>query len=233
MSDPVYCYPPEYDVLRNKFGIKDASILDRVERRSSALRISQGCPRGDFDLAHLKAIHGHIFQDTYDWAGETRTVEISKGGSQFIPRQFIETGMADVHRRLAAQNHLKDLSPDQFAHQAGQIIGDINHIHPFREGNGRTQLQYLSQFGEQAGHRIDLRKLEPDAWMEASIRSHEGDYNKMSACIRGALESDPSLEIQDESYDRPQFIQEDYAKALRQSQESSAQPQKAKDQEIE
>lgn len=190
MSDEFYCYPPDFKVLRNKFDIRDGSVLDHVERRIAADRISTGCPSGNFDLNHLRAIHDHIFQDVYDWAGSVRTVDMRKGGSQFMPRQFIETGMADVHRRIVEGNRLQGLSPDQFAAKAGEIIGDINHVHPFREGNGRTQLQYLSQLADQAGHPIDLRKIDREAWIDASIRSNDGDHDAMRACIRGAMEGD-------------------------------------------
>lgn len=69
MTDDVYCYPPDYRVLRNKFDIRDADELDYVEREFAARRMLGGAPSGKFDLAHLKAIHRHLFQDIYDWAG--------------------------------------------------------------------------------------------------------------------------------------------------------------------
>jgi len=71
-------------------------------------RIAQGAPLGTFDLAHLRAIHRHLFQDIYDWAGELRTVEIYKGGSQFQFRRYIPTGMTDMHRRLPAPDFSSD-----------------------------------------------------------------------------------------------------------------------------
>jgi cell filamentation protein len=92
--DP-YHYPGT-KVLRNRLGIIEARKLDRLERRMVGDRIAEGAPVGSFDLSHLRAIHRHLFQDIYDWAGELRTVEISKGGSQFQFRQYIPTGMADV-----------------------------------------------------------------------------------------------------------------------------------------
>jgi cell filamentation protein len=187
MSDPVYCYPPDHNVLRNKHGIRTAAELNATEREFSTFRMQQGCPTGDFDLNHLKAIHKHVFRDTYDWAGSVRKVEINKGGSQFMLRQFIETGMADVHRRIIAADYLKGTNPRVFAEQAGRIIGDVNHVHPFREGNGRTQLCYLSQLANCAGHQIDLQKLDPTAWVEASIDANIARYEKMQRCIEGAL----------------------------------------------
>jgi len=186
-GDEEYCYPPSFTVLKNKLNIRDAQALDRFERRFVVQRIAQGVPTGDFDLAHLRAIHRHIFQDVYEWAGEIRTVEISKGGSRFQPRRFIEIGMADIHRRLVEHGFLKGLGAAIFAREAGNIIGDINHAHPFREGNGRVQMVYLQLLALQAGHVIDLRRIERDRWMRASRESHLGSCASMSGCIADAI----------------------------------------------
>ncbi len=184
-ADP-YVYPGS-SVLRNKFGFTAAERLDYVERALVAQRVTEGTPQGLFDLDHLKAIHRHLFQDVYDWAGETRTVEISKGGQQFQLRRYIETGMADIHRRLKAASFLRGLDTKSFANEAGRIIGDLNYVHPFRDGNGRTQLLYLEQLSEQAGHRLALRALNPQSWIDASRAAHGGDYEPMSAEIERAL----------------------------------------------
>ena len=188
MNDDVDPYLiPGTKVLRNRLGISDAQRLDRIERRIVADRIAEGAPVGAFDLAHLRAIHRHLFQDVYDWAGELRTVEINKGGHQFQFRRYIQTGMSDVHRRLVQAKFLKGLGADNFAQQAGVVIGDVNYIHPFREGNGRAQAQYLKQLAVQAGHDLDLRRVDPTLWIEASQMSHGADYELMARVIREAI----------------------------------------------
>jgi cell filamentation protein len=174
---------PGMSVLRNRLGITEAAKLDYAERELVAQRIIEGVPEGQFDLAHLQAIHRHLFQDIYDWAGAIRTVEIAKGGHQFQFRQFIATGMGDVYRRLAARNFLRGPSSEAFAQAAGTIMGDVNYVHPFREGNGRSQLLYLDRLAERAGHRLDLSRLDPAQWIEASRAAHDGDYAPMSAAI--------------------------------------------------
>jgi cell filamentation protein len=184
--DP-YFYPGT-DILKNKLGIRDKDELDRMERRLVTQRARDGVPSGRFDLAHLRTVHHHLFQDVYDWAGEIRTVELSKDGQQFQFRRFIETGMADVYERLMAANFLKGCSRADFADQAARIVGDVNYVHPFREGNGRTQLFYLEQLAEQAGHPLDLTKLAPKRWIEASQHSHAGDYAAMAREISQAYE---------------------------------------------
>lgn len=187
MSDSTYCYPPDFSVLINKLDLQDQKALDNAERMMVGKRARRPLPTGDFGLAHLRALHYHLFQDIYDWAGELRTVEIAKGGSQFQFRQYIETGMADVHRRIRTHDYLRGLDRDSFASLAGEIIGDVNYVHPFREGNGRTQLYYFKQLAEQAGFDVMLSRLPPQDWMEASRQSHLGNYQPMSTCLRRTL----------------------------------------------
>ncbi len=186
-GDDRYLYPGS-QVLRNRFDISDANRLEFVEREFVVQRTKSGVPNGRFDLQHLQAIHRHLFQDVYDWAGEIRTVELAKGGSRFQFRRFIGTGMADVHRRLRQSGFLRGLNRARFADAAGVIMGDVNHVHPFREGNGRTQLLYLEQLAEQAGHPLDLTRLNPPTWVAASRAANTGNYAPMAEAIGQALE---------------------------------------------
>ncbi len=187
MSDDPYLYPGTR-ILKNKLGILDPTKLDYHEREIVAMRMRQGIPTGNFDLKHLKAIHRHLFQDIYAWAGEIRTVEISKGSSQFQFRQYIDTGMADVHRRLVQADFLTGMERHHFAAKAAQIIGDVNYVHPFREGNGRTQLHYLKQLAAKAGHPLDLTKIDATGWIEASIDANRAQYDRMAAVLDDALQ---------------------------------------------
>ena len=187
MSDHDYCYPPDYTVLRNRLDIRDAPTLEAAERQLVAQRLLEPVPTGDFDLAHLKAIHRHLFQDVYAWAGDVRTVEITKGDSRFQPMRFIAADMADVHRRIVAAGYFRGYGLDEFAEGVGPMLGEINHVHPFREGNGRAQFQYLKQLAKRAGHTIDLTRIDRSAWLDASRRSNVGNYAAMVRCIRQAL----------------------------------------------
>lgn len=188
--DRVYCYPPDFAVLINKLNIREREALDLTEGQLVAQRIREGVPRGAFDLNHLQAIHRHLFQDIYAWAGQLRTVALRKDTDQFMAPGRLETGMKFIHERLMSQGFLRGLSPSEFADQAGIVIGDINYLHPFREGNGRTQLLYLKQLAEFAGHRLDLTRLDRDAWMQASRNAHMGDFELMGRCIDRALGGD-------------------------------------------
>jgi len=185
----LYRYP-DSNVLRNKLDIRDYDILQEAEKQLVQDRGLEGMPTGNFDLAHLQAIHKHLFQDVYEWAGEIRKTDIHKT-HWFMPYGRIEMGMNDVHKRLSGQNFLRGLSANKFAQEAAEYIGDVNRIHPFREGNGRTQFQYLQQLGQQAGHSIDLTRFDRESWIKASIESHDFKCERMAECIARGMETTP------------------------------------------
>jgi cell filamentation protein len=124
-ADP-YLYPNS-NVLINRLGIGDAVRLEALEREFVTQRAAEGLPGGDFDLIHLRAIHKHLFQDIYDWAGEIRTVEIAKDGHAFQFRKFIETGMAGVQRRLGRTGFLEGLNGAKFAED--ELRGRNTQLH--------------------------------------------------------------------------------------------------------
>lgn len=188
MSDDPYLIPGT-QVLANRLNIANAKDLDQAERLLVVQRRLEGPPTGNFDLKHLQAIHYHLFQDVYEWAGQLRTVEINKGGSQFQFRQFIQTGMADIHKRLGKKRFLSDLSADAFATEAADILSDVNFVHPFREGNGRAQLEYLRQLGLQAGHDVNPDNLDPDTWQMASKAAFDGSNLEMAKAILSQVTS--------------------------------------------
>ncbi|WP_208249028.1 Fic family protein [Rhizobium sp. T1470] len=198
-GDP-YVFPGT-QTLRNKLDIRDAALLDRAERRIATQRVREGVPKGDFDLAHLQAIHKHLFQDVYEWAGQVRTVDIAKDTEQFLACSRIETGMADVKSRLEKKGHLQFLRRAEFAKEAAVILGDVNFVHPFREGNGRTQMQYLKQLAEHAGHNLDLTLIPESAWIAASRDAHHANYEPMARCIDAAITPMRSSDLSHEKGD--------------------------------
>jgi cell filamentation protein len=135
-SDP-YLHPGT-NVLRNLRGLADPELLERFEARQTHRRIAEliDAPIPNvLDIAHLKAIHWHIFQDVYEWAGQFRTVNISKGGHLFGLATFLEASVQQILVKLAAEKHLADLDANVFAARAAYFFGELNAAHPFREGN--------------------------------------------------------------------------------------------------
>ncbi len=187
MSDTEYCYPPDFTVLKNKAGLRDAEQLEQFERLKTINRLRY-CPL-DIPISYegYKEIHRRIFQDVYEWAGQPRSVDIRKG-DYFCRAPYIDQEMRRQFRTLQRENNLKDLQAAKFAVRTAEHLGEINAIHPFREGNGRTQRVFLRNLAHQAGYAIDLTRLTQDAWLDASIRSfRKQDYAPMERVIREAM----------------------------------------------
>ena len=175
------------DVLRNKAGIRDTAQLERYERlktRNRQLDISLDIP---ITVDGYKSIHRRLFQDVYEWAGEFRTVNVAKG-DLFCLAPYIESEIKSRFDEIRREDCMRNLSREKFAARAADHMTEINAIHPFREGNGRTQRLFLKSLARQAGHEIDLSRIDGDSWMAASIKGHRGDMKPMEAIIGSAME---------------------------------------------
>jgi cell filamentation protein len=168
---------PASGVLRNRLGITDPGELAALEAALTASRLvdlERHRLPGAYDLAHLQAFHRYIFADVYDWAGELRTVAIAKGGLFCLPKHLQSYG-ADVFDKLAAFDRFHGLSREQFVARMAELLADVNALHPFREGNGRTQRAFVSQLAHDAGHHIDWVRMDPKQNTTASAASLHGD----------------------------------------------------------
>ena len=177
-----YCYPGT-TVLKNKLDLRDAGELADFEAEVSDTRSDEEAPDGNLDFTHFKAIHHHLFQDVYDWAGEIRTVRMSKDSSMFCYPENIESEAKKLFAQLKQNKFLKGLSAEAFAEKSAHFLSDLNAIHAFREGNGRTQLSFFLLLADQAGHSVDLEKFDPDAFLAAMITSFGGDEAPLAAII--------------------------------------------------
>lgn len=168
-----YLYPPpDDDTLRNKFDERHGPSLRLIEYGATFARQRElervDLPR-TFDGAHLRAIHRHLFQDVYEWAGQDRTVNMAKAGSS---RGFAETG--DIDRYLDRAAHLiastawDRLDRGAFARAAAEVYANLNHAHPFREGNGRATKVFMEHVAEQSRFVLDYARIEPHIWNEAA-----------------------------------------------------------------
>ena len=180
-TDP-YCYEGT-SVLRNKPGLRTEAELEAFEMEMYDERVGEPLPDGDFGPAHYCAVHHHLFQDVYDWAGQYRTVRTSKGGNPFCFPEYIEAEMTRLFARLSGDAFGSQASFAVFAPAAADFLGELNAIHPFREGNGRTQLGFVHLLAQRAGHRLDFSRLDPPAFMRAMIVSFSGDTAPLAAEI--------------------------------------------------
>ncbi len=195
MSDP-YTYPGT-DTLRNRLGITEERTLTEAERRLTQARGAEAA-RLTFPATAdgYRSLHRHLFQDLYDWAGQDRTVNIAKGGSSFAAVPYLARELDKLFADARAKEGFRGLPRDEFFDRLGNHINEINAIHPFREGNGRTMRHHAAQLARDAGHPIRIASIDKTAWMEASRHGFlTGDHRGMTAVLAGAaIRRDPAPE---------------------------------------
>ncbi|MDR1849721.1 MAG: Fic family protein [Zoogloeaceae bacterium] len=189
MADP-YVYPGTY-VLKNKFDLRDEEALREAEYRATARRaaeLERKPIKGNFDMKHLQAYHKHLFQDVYQWAGKSRTIGISKGDT-FAAVEYLDSFMKDIHKRLEKDNFLRGLEKKEFVSKFTEVYGDINALHPFREGNGRSTREFMKQLAYEAGYKLDIDIISRDRnrWNEASHLSFHGRMEELRAIFAAAI----------------------------------------------
>lgn len=163
--------------LINKMNITNEDTLKVVESAVTFAKISeleQTPINGNFDFAHYKAIHKYIFEDLYDWAGEIRTADISKKGTSFTLAKNIEELSERCFARLKKENYFKTEDFDLFVENIVDFYCVTNMLHPFREGNGRTQRVFISQLIRKNGYDIDFSKIDGDELIIATIQAANG-----------------------------------------------------------
>ena len=167
------------NVLKNRLGTRDPAILEAFELEMTTLRAEEPLPTGRFGPAHYRAIHRHLFQDVYSWAGRYRTVRTAKGGNWFCFPEHISQQMDSLFSRLRAENYLVCDNFETFVEGAARFLADLNAIHPFREGNGRTQLAFMHLLAIRAGHPLEFSRVDPGCFLQAMVVSFAGDLNPL------------------------------------------------------
>lgn len=177
-------------VLINKLKIETQAELDKKEAQITAIQtaILLITPvKGQFDIAHLKAIHKHLFNDIYSWAGEIRSIDISKGDTMFATSSRIIPELEKLFNELKNEQFLKNTLPEKIPARLAYYLGEINAIHPFREGNGRTQRLFINQLAQTLGFYLNFEQVSADEMIQASILSHKCDYSALENIIKKGL----------------------------------------------
>jgi cell filamentation protein len=172
---------PVTGVLRNKLGLSASVELEAAEREithAALIFLKESPAQPSYELSHLCAIHRRVFGDIYDWAGQLRTVAIAKGTWFCLP-QYIESAAAEVFRALHDDNLLRGLPRDAFTERLTYYLGEVNAIHPFREGNGRAQRAFFDQLASDAGFILDWQHLGADRNIAAPAAIMRGDPTPM------------------------------------------------------
>lgn len=174
-QDP-YCYSGTA-VLRNHLDLTDDRILAEAERALSevAAESIEFAPP-PYDLSYLQSIHQRLFTDLYEWAGELRSVDISKDETHFCTTSRIEPEARKLFDALAKKNWFQDLDRSSLISTAAELFGDLNVVHPFREGNGRAQRILFEHIIVNAGYEISWWPVEAQEWIQANIDAVVCDY---------------------------------------------------------
>lgn len=185
-QDP-YCYPGTH-TLKNLLDIKEEALLENAEREISeieAQRLTMSPP--PFDYSYLKSIHNALFSDIYEWAGKQRTVDISKNDTRFCTIDRIKPEADKLFNRLKKNSHFENLSKEQLVVAAARFYSDLNVLHPFRDGNGRTQRILFEHIIFNCGFFISWEGISKREWLEANIAGFQGNDDKLecvfSKCI--------------------------------------------------
>ena len=174
-SDPVT------GVLYNKLGLGAAAGLEAAEREithAALILLDESPVSPSYDLPHLQEIHKRIFGDIYEWAGQIRTVAIAKGAMFCLP-QYIDSAAAVIFGELHDEDCLRGLRRDAFVGRLAHYLGEVNALHPFREGNGRAQRAFFGQLARDAGFTLAWQHLDPARNVEASAAIMRGDPEPM------------------------------------------------------
>lgn len=171
--DSVYCYKGT-NTLVNKLNIKDSSALENYETSVIGLKLmalNKKGITGKFDVSHFVDIHKFLFEDIYPFAGLFRNENIAKDYFQFAEWEYIESELTRLLDELKKENFLANISKEDFAKRLAYYWAELNVLHPFREGNGRTTREFLRQLALKNGYILNLQNVDAQSLLSASIKS--------------------------------------------------------------
>ena len=169
------------EVLKNLLDIRDEKKLSDTERSLVSVRISeinQAPVKGNFDFKHLREINKFLFQDLYEWAGELRKCEMEKI-DVFCLYSNLDYFANVIFSKLEQDNYFINFSDQEKITKLVDLFGDINALHPFREGNGRTQREFIEELAKVNGISLDLTQIGQNTMIDASHKSMSGDNTKL------------------------------------------------------
>lgn len=184
-------YTDENGVLKNKLGIKNSKELENLERDITTIRLIQlnNPPISrNFDLRHLQDIHHFIFSPIYDWAGEIRNGSLAKGETVFTYPERIIPELNKLFAQLRLENYLQGINKENIVQRLAYYLGELNVIHPFREGNGRVQRAFISELAERLGYELDFSNVSQQEMIDASILAYRKlDYSELAKIINKSI----------------------------------------------
>jgi cell filamentation protein len=185
--DPDYTYTDSATgVLRNLGNISSNDALLFFESTAAIKRTKEleKKPIRIKDSFALFIIHKYLFQDVYKWAGEKRTVEISKGGKQFFPLDHFDTALVYIDNLILEFRQVDKKDKQKLSHKLAGILDTINELHPFREGNGRTQREFLRILALEKDLILNLNPPDnTDVYERYMLGTIESDVERLALLI--------------------------------------------------
>ena len=182
--------------LINKLNIHDEKLLAETESAyvlAKASYLNLHPIQGNYDFAHYCEIHRFLFCDLYEWAGHPRKINISKKGTLFVEAEHIQKTADACFTRIAALDFSK-MDRDEMSAEIADFYSTMNMIHPFREGNGRVQRIFFTQWLRHLGYELDFASIDQDLFMIATIRAAHGVMDDLAAFFQDAIvESEPTM----------------------------------------
>lgn len=169
----LYCYP-DSDVLKNKLNIRDRDELKRAEEEITTLKqyiLMESPIKGRVSKTQLMNIHRFLFEDIYLFAGHIRHEQISKGETLFFPPHLIGRELDKVFAKLHNDKMLREKDRKRQIEHLSYIMSELNIIHPFREGNGRSIRELIRCMAMHYGFLLDWSRVDRDTMLDAAVRS--------------------------------------------------------------
>lgn len=195
--------------MRNTLGIYrdpeafEAALSKYSGARLFELRMDKNIIPPTFDKKHLKALHKHVLQDVFEWAGHTRDEHVTidgdkigpvktmakSGGTQFDDAAKLSLGFKVLETMLDVDK-AKQMDTKTFAGHAARAMVHLNWMHPFREGNGRIQREFITQYAEASGHQLDFSVVNHERMYDVSSRSARDHYGSMTRLFEEISDKD-------------------------------------------
>ena len=188
-TQSIYCYPSS-NVLKNKLNIRDNKLLKTAEEEITLIKqmeLLKNPIKGNFSKAHLMNIHKFIFEDIYSFAGKIRREQISKADTMFYPPNLIDRELDKLFTKIKEKNMLKETEEDKVFDNLAYVMGELNIIHPFREGNGRSIREFIRLMAKRMGYDLNWGNVDKEELLEASILSVD-NYKVLVEILKTCVE---------------------------------------------
>ena len=172
-TQSIYCYP-DSNVLKNKLNIRDNRLLKTAEEEITLIKqmeLLKNPIKGNFSKAHFMNIHKFIFEDIYPSAGKIRREQISKADTMFYPPNLIDRELDKVFAKIKEKNMLRETDEEKIFDNLAYVMSELNIIHPFREGNGRSIREFIRLMAKRMGYDLNWGNVDKEELLEASILS--------------------------------------------------------------